>query len=108
MDGYREDECPVDFHNFVTAAGSVTWRSLHPCMHWMCESCKKKCAMVTRPALQAAALVPDLIARFRGRDVQEAGQYSRLELVRAWRVESATKWRNYRTKQQVISVHVTT
>ena len=43
----------------------------------------------------------------RGRDVHEAGQYSRLELVRAWRVESATKWRNYRTKQQVISVHVT-
>ena len=42
VDGYREDECPVDFHNFVTAAGSVTWRSLHPCMHWMCESCKKK------------------------------------------------------------------
>jgi len=42
VDGYREDECPVSSHNFVTAAGSVTWRSLHPCMHWMCESCKKK------------------------------------------------------------------
>ena len=42
VDGYREDECPVSSHNFVTAVGSVTWRSLHPCMHWMCESCKKK------------------------------------------------------------------
>ena len=32
--------CPIDLHrNFRTDEGPVTWRSLHPCMHWLCDAC---------------------------------------------------------------------
>ena len=38
--GYRQTECPIDFHEFAAPCeGRVTWRSLHPCMHWVCEPC---------------------------------------------------------------------
>jgi len=39
-EGYRQMVCPVDLHrNFLTDEGPVTWRSLHPCMHWLCDVC---------------------------------------------------------------------
>ena len=39
-EGYRQMVCPVDLHrNFRTDEGIVTWRSLHPCMHWLCDAC---------------------------------------------------------------------
>ena len=39
-EGYGQMVCPVDLHrNFRTDAGPVTWRSLHPCMHWLCDAC---------------------------------------------------------------------
>ena len=44
LEGYRQLECPIDYHSFVADAtqqqeGRVTWRSLHPCSHWVCEAC---------------------------------------------------------------------
>jgi len=41
LDARGQTECPVDLHEVMHDPGSVTkWRSLHPCMHWICDACE--------------------------------------------------------------------
>ena len=36
---WRATVCPVDLHTDIETDGSVTWYSIHPCMHWCCSRC---------------------------------------------------------------------
>jgi len=41
-EGYRLMACPSclqQINALAAEGGSVTWRSLHPCMHWLCHTC---------------------------------------------------------------------
>ena len=42
VEDFEEMECVICTRDFMeTAPEFVTWRSVHPCMHWMCDECKK-------------------------------------------------------------------
>jgi len=56
-------------------------------------------------ALQAALEVENTASLSRGRDVREAGDYSRLELQAAWRVENANGFDRYAVQRAAIAAY---
>jgi len=43
LDQWMQTECPVCLDEKVSQVRRATiWRSLHPCMHWLCDACEDK------------------------------------------------------------------
>lgn len=63
------------------------------------------CDLKVRDTLQAC-LATDGSMLGMGRDVVEAGRYTRLELVHAWRIENRGLWQRYTTERNTISEQV--
>lgn len=94
--------------NITTSAAEVTSISLPD--HWSQEASKARCELLCVALPTHSEEFKALSSSLRtnpqwlgvGRDVQEAGRYSRLALASAWRVENPGLWRRYATERQRI------